>query len=70
MKKITPVLHCLQRLNKNYCSQEKDFKISDLRHPLIEQACEYAESCYNDANATVDYLHQTIEALQEEKTEV
>lgn len=44
--------------------------MSDVKHPLIEQAYHYAENCYAEANATVDYLHQAIEALQEEEPEV
>jgi tryptophanase len=43
--------------------------MSDLKHPLIEQAYQYAENCYAAANATVDYLDQAIKALQEEEPE-
>ncbi len=40
--------------------------MSDLKHPLIEQAYRYGEDCYADANATVDFLHQALEDLQAE----
>ena len=44
--------------------------MSDLKHPLIEQAYQSAEDCYTEANATVDFLDQAMKALQEEKPEV
>jgi hypothetical protein len=43
--------------------------MSDLKHPLIEQAYQYAEHCYAEANATIDYLDQAIATLQEEAPE-
>ena len=44
--------------------------MSDLKHPLIEQAYHSAEDCYAQANATIDFLDQALEALQEERPEV
>ena len=43
--------------------------MSNLKHPLIEQAYQYAEDCYAEANATIDHLDQAIKALQEEAPE-
>jgi hypothetical protein len=70
MKKLLSVPHCLQRSNKNNRSLKKEVAMSDLKHPLIEQAYHYAEDCYADANATVDSLHQAIEALQAEDSQL
>ena len=44
--------------------------MSDLKYPLIEEAFHYAENCYAEANATVDYLDQAMKALQKEAPEV
>lgn len=42
----------------------------DSEHALLKQAFQHAENCLAEANATVDYLDQTIEDLQEEEPEL
>jgi hypothetical protein len=44
--------------------------MSDLKHPLIEEAFHSAENCYAEANATVDYLDQAMKALEKEAPEL
>ena len=44
--------------------------MSDLKHPLIEEAFQSAENCYAQANVTIDYLDQAMKALEEETPEV
>jgi len=38
--------------------------MSDLKHPLIEQAYDSAEDCYAQANATIDFLDQAMYTRQ------
>lgn len=41
----------------------------DSEHPLLKEAFQHAENCMAEANATVDFLDQAIEDLQEEEPE-
>ena len=63
------MLHSRQKVNKNYVLH-KEFVLSDLKHPLLEQAFQSAEECCADANATIDVLSQALEALLPEAPEV
>jgi len=60
MKKFLAVLHCFQEVNKNTSSPKKEHTMSDLKHPLIEQAYDSAEDCYAQANATIYFLDQAM----------